>query len=278
VTDCTSEAAAIARSDRPATVGSLVADLARLGVEPGATLIVHSSLSALGWVAGGAQAVVEALLAAVGPDGTIVMPTHSGQLTDPAGWSRPPVPESWIDAVRAGMPAYDPQLSPTRAMGQIVECFRHHPGTVRSAHPTLSFAACGVHAHDLVDDHPLAPALGDASPLGRAYALGAQVLLLGVGHDNDTSLHLAEHRAAWPGRAEVAEGAPLLVDGERQWVNYHDLDYDSSDFALIGEALHAAHPGLERVGVVGAGTARLVDQRALVDFAAAWLCDHRGRS
>jgi aminoglycoside 3-N-acetyltransferase len=277
VTDGSSEAAAIARSERPATVASLVADLARLGVEPGATVVVHSSLSALGWVAGGGQAVVEALLEAVGPDGTIAMPTHSGQLSDPAGWSRPPVPVSWIDAVRAGMPAYDPQVTPTRGMGQIVECFRHHPRTVRSAHPTLSFAACGVHAHEIVDGHPLTPALGDESPLGRCYDLGAQVLLLGVGHDNDTSLHLAEHRTTWPGRAEVAEGAPLVVDGERRWVTYHDLDYDSSDFGLIGEALRVAHPGMERVGAVGAGTARLVDQRALVDFAVGWLHDHRGR-
>ena len=91
-----SEADAIAATSVPATVASLVRDLAALGVERGGVAIVHSSLSALGWVAGGPQSVVEALLEVVGPDGPIVMPTHSGQLSDPAAWSRPPVPESWI--------------------------------------------------------------------------------------------------------------------------------------------------------------------------------------
>jgi aminoglycoside 3-N-acetyltransferase len=83
----------IARTTRPATVHSLVGELRRLGVEPGMVLLVHSSLSHLGWAAGGAQAVVLALLEAVGRDGTLVMPTHS-YLTDTANWHDPPVPEA----------------------------------------------------------------------------------------------------------------------------------------------------------------------------------------
>jgi aminoglycoside 3-N-acetyltransferase len=84
----------IARTASPATVDSLAAELGELGVEPGMVLLVHSSLSHLGWVAGGAQAVVLALLEVVGPDGTLVMPTHS-YLTDPATWYDPAVPEAW---------------------------------------------------------------------------------------------------------------------------------------------------------------------------------------
>lgn len=68
------ESDAIAATERPATVSTLIADLEALGLRRDDVVIVHSSLSALGWVAGGAQAVVEALLAAVGPGGTIVMP------------------------------------------------------------------------------------------------------------------------------------------------------------------------------------------------------------
>ncbi len=92
----------------PFTRGSLREDLLDLGVEAGSTVMVHSSLSRLGWVAGGAQAVVMALMDALGPTGTLVMPTHSGHLTDPARWERPPVPAEWWPLIRGETPAYDP--------------------------------------------------------------------------------------------------------------------------------------------------------------------------
>ena len=268
-----SEADAIAATSAPATVASLVRDLAALGVDPGGVVIVHSSLSALGWVAGGPQSVVEALLDVVGPSGTIVMPTQSGQLSDPAAWSRPPVPKPWIDLLHDGLPAYDPYLTPTRGMGQVVECFRQHRATIRSAHPTLSFAACGPQAEAIVGTHPLSPGLGETSPLGRLYDLDAQVVLLGVGHAHDTSLHLAEHRASWPGKTTIREGAPVQRDGRREWVVYDDLELDEGDFDQIGDAFAAT--GSERTGKVGAGTGRLSRVRALVDFAVEWMNEHR---
>lgn len=187
---------AIDRSHTPATVASLRADLARLGVEPGMVLTVHASLSRLGFVAGGAQAVVEALLAAVGPSGTLMMPTHSGHLSDPASWTDPP--EAWWDTIREATPAYDPLLTPTRGMGAIAECFRHVPGVLRSAHPCVSAAAVGPDADALVDHHPLELGLGEGSPQARLYDLDGHVLLLGVTHANNTSLYVSELRAAAP--------------------------------------------------------------------------------
>src|SRR5919199_5368773 len=102
------EAAAVARSRSPVTRVSLGDDLLRLGVRRGAVLLVHTSVSALGWVCGGAQAVVEALLDAVGADGTLVVPTHTNNNSDPADWQNPPVPQAWWPVVRAHMPAFDP--------------------------------------------------------------------------------------------------------------------------------------------------------------------------
>lgn len=267
------EAKSIAATDRPATISSLIADLAALGVRSGSTIIVHSSLSAIGWVAGGPQAVVEALLAAVGPEGTIVMPTQSGQLTDPAAWEAPPVPADWIAVIRSETPAFDPMLTPTRGMGAIVECFRHVPGVRRSAHPHVSFAAVGPLAEHVLEPHDLSPEFGETSPLGRLYELDADVLMLGVGHANNTSLHLAEHRADWPSKTSGERGGPVLVDGTRQWATWTDLEHDEDDFEVVGN--HLADLGLEQTGPIGTGVGRHCSMPAIVDAAAVWMTANR---
>ncbi|MEV5899524.1 AAC(3) family N-acetyltransferase, partial [Streptomyces sp. NPDC052127] len=128
------------------TRDSLAAELRALGVEPGEILLVHSSLSSLGWVCGGAVAVVRGLLDAIGPDGTLVVPTQSGDLSDPALWSNPPVPAQWWERIRTAMPAYDPLITPALGVGVIPETVRTWPGALRSAHPQTSFAALGARA------------------------------------------------------------------------------------------------------------------------------------
>lgn len=270
-----SEADAIAASDAPATVATLTADLAALGDLAGETVLVHSSLSALGYVAGGAHAVVEALMAWLGPRGTLVVPTFSTHLSDPARWEAPPVPVSWQQVIRDEMPPFDPYLTPTREMGVVADTVRVHPRALRSAHPMHSFAAVGPAAQEVVGGHELAFGLTEGSPLARLHELDAWVLLLGVGHANNTSLHLAEHRAGVAGQQVVRQGSPVLVDGRRRWVTYDELDVDADDFEEVGAALAAA--GAETVGRVGAGTARLMRQREVVELAAAWFGEHRRR-
>jgi aminoglycoside 3-N-acetyltransferase len=254
----------------PVSTASLTADLRALGVRPGATMIVHSSLSSLGWVIGDAPAVIAALTNALGPDGTLVMPTHSGGLSDPAGWVAPPVPIEWHGRIRAEMPAYDPAITPTRIMGAIPESFRTHPGVRRSAHPRQSFAARGTHATFVTDDHALDCAMGERSPLARLYDLDADVLLLGVGHERNTSLHLAEYRASWPSKRHTTFASPVTIDGERRWFEVDDLDFDDSDFARLGDDFER-ETGSPLLGTVGIAGARLMRQRALVDYAADWM-------
>jgi aminoglycoside 3-N-acetyltransferase len=239
-------------------------------------VLVHSSLRALGWVVGGAEAVVLALLETLGPDGTLVVPAFSTYRTDPRRWENPPVPEAWWPAIRAEWPPYDPRTAATRKMGAIVDAVLRHPEVRRSDHPHVSFAAIGRHRDAIVGTHPLPLGVGETSPLRRVYDLDGYVLLLGVGHANNTSLHLAEHRADFPGKETYEEGASLLVDGAARWVTFPESVTSDADFPGVGAAFEASGADV-RVGKVGVGTARLMRQRALVDFGVGEIARRRAR-
>jgi aminoglycoside 3-N-acetyltransferase len=263
--------------DGPLTQPKLVKDFQNLGLKKGMVLLVHSSLSSLGWVSGGPAAVILALEEVLGEEGTLIMPTHSGDLSDPGLWENPPVPKDWHQKIRDTMPAFRADLTPSRGMGALPECFRKQVGTIRSNHPHFSFAARGPRAEFITENHSLHYGLGDDSPLGAIYRLGGSVLLLGVGHANNTSLHLAEVRADFPGKKEQIQGAPIIVNGTREWVEQRDLVLNEDDFPEIGEAYQKAGKFQTR-GTVGYGEALLLPQKPLVDFAVEWMETHRGSS
>jgi len=256
-------------SDQPYTVASIAADLRALGVEAGMTVLLHSSLKKVGWVAGGPVAVILALEEVLTPEGTLVMPTHTADLSDPIHWRRPPVPPEWVETIRQHFPAFDTAMTPSYNMGVIPETFRSQRGVSRSNHPNASFAAWGKHARFVTDNHALTPQFGEASPLARIYDLDGHVLLLGVTHSNDTSLHLAEWRADIL-RRTIHTGSPMLVDGASQWVPWEDVDWDDSGFEELGIDF-ARETGLQREGLVGHATALLAPQRALLDYGVRWL-------
>lgn len=118
--------------------------------------------------------------------------------------------------------------------------------------------------------YELADGLGDGSPLARLYDLDALVLLLGVGHERNTSLHLAQYRSDTGPR--IQQSGPVLVHGERRWVSWPDIDLDADDFPALGVDLEQA--GLVRVGTVGQAAARLMEQRTVVDHATRWFRQH----
>lgn len=267
-----SEHDAVDAVEEPLTVSVLARDLRDLGVEAGDTLLVHASLSELGWVCVDPTTVVDALMEALTPDGTLVMPAHTGQYGNPAHWSNPPVPDDWLDVVREDRPPFRPAVTPTRSMGAIPECFRNYSGAVRSRHPETSFAAWGAEAEAVVEAHAYDSRLGDASPLARVYDLDGDVLMLGTDWQTNTSLHLAEYRAEFE-KDRAWNAAPVLEDGARVLVEYEDVAIDDEDFPEVGAAFEEA-VGVTR-GEVGDAEATLVDQPSLVDFAVEWMTEHR---
>jgi len=158
----------------PVTRIRLVRDLRALGVRQGGLVLVHSSLSSLGSVVGGAATVIRALLEAVGSEGTLVLPTHS-----------------W-DEMEAGGRVFD--AGRTRScVGTITEVFRSWPGVVRSLHPTHSVAALGPLARDLVADHELAATpCGSGTPYSRLLDRDGQIVFLGAGLNANTAFHTIE--------------------------------------------------------------------------------------
>ncbi|MGB1286651.1 MAG: aminoglycoside N(3)-acetyltransferase [Aggregatilineales bacterium] len=261
------------------TVSSLQADFAVCGIQPGMTLIMHSSLKQVGgWICGGAEAFNRALMNHLGDDGTLMMPAHTNGNSEPSYWQNPPIPEAWWDDVRAQMPAYHPATTRTRQMGVLVEAFRTFPDAIRSSHPQFSFVAAGHHASTLTDNHDLADALGEHSPLARLYNLDGFVFLMGVGHGNNTSLHLAEHRANFVGKTIETQGAAMRVEGKREWVTFDILAYDADDFVQIGTDFAKAHPEQVISGKIGNADTLLIPQRPLIDFAVTWIEAHRTAS
>jgi aminoglycoside 3-N-acetyltransferase len=153
---------------------SLTEQLRRLGIGAGDSIVVHSSLRSIGHVDGGAEAVVHALLNAVGDDGLLLAPTYTYFSTQ-----------------------FDPAAEPSLT-GRLTETMRMWPGAHRSWHPTHSAVAIGAGADEVVLGHHLRAACGFGSPMDRVAARNGWVLLIGVGHNTNSTIHVGEVHAAVP--------------------------------------------------------------------------------
>jgi aminoglycoside N3'-acetyltransferase len=147
-------------------------------------------------------------------------------------------------------------------LGVVADTFWRLPGVMRSPHPE-AFAACGPLAGSIVDGPLPLPPHRYESPIGRVYDLDGQVLLLGVGHDANTSLHLAEMLAAVPYR--VPKHCTILQDGRPLRIDYGENDHCCELFALADDWLRAS--GLQSEGQVGNAQARLFRARDVVSLA-----------
>lgn len=251
----------------------IISALKEAGVQQGQSIMVHISLSSLGFVCGGAQTVIEALLDSVGKCGTIMMPAQSWKNLDPETGVHWEEPEEWWQAIRDYWPAYNKDITPTNTMGAVAEMFRKWPGAVRSEHPARSVSAYGRFAEYLTQNHDLSDIFGESSPIGKLYELDGYVLLMGVGYDKNTSLHLADVRAEYPNKHFVTESSAMMINGERVWKSYQTLYVDGEDFEEIGNAFEECS-NVSKIPL-GNGIIRFMKQRELVDFAVEWIQNNR---
>jgi len=257
----------------PITQSRLVKDLSAIGMNAGDIVIVHSSLSKIGWIVGDSTTVIEALMEVLTPKGTLVIPTHSTANGEPSGWNYPPIPEDWWQTIRDETPPYRPDITPTRGIGRVPEVFRKYPNVHRSNHPQVSWAAWGKYAQDIVKSHPVDQAYGRGSPLGRSYELNAKILLIGATHESNTALHHAESKTSIPGFPRMEWSAAILENGKRVWKKWEELNYQSDDFEKVGAAFesHIDYQPKE----IGQATSRLLSMRELIDFAVVWMESNR---
>lgn len=251
--------------------------LTSLGITKGQNIIVHCSLSSIGFVCGGPQIIIESLLESVGKEGTILMPTQSWKNLDPETGVHWEEPEEWWDVIRQNWPAYDKRITPTNTMGAVAEMFRSWPGTLRSDHPARSIAAWGKNADFFTKDHDLSNIFGEGSPLSRLYDEDGYALLIGVGYDKNTSLHLADARANYKSKHNTTEHSAIIENGQRVWKAYETLAVDGEDFEEIGRDFENSPEGTTSVAKItlGSSSLRLIKIRPMVDFAVKWIETNR---
>jgi aminoglycoside 3-N-acetyltransferase len=253
----------------PVTKAQLASDLRAVGLRSGAIAMVHASLRSLGWVVGGSQTVVEALLRCLGPDGTVCAQVSWDDIPfGHAGW-----PDDWRRAYEAEFPRFDPVLSAAAPYeGRLAERIRTWPGAHRSANPATGIAAIGARAAELTADHRLDDGFGAGTPYERLVEAGAQILLLGAPLHTVSLLHHAESIADAPKRW-TSYRLPLA----KGWTTIRELDVWNGAYPYDGEAplgaiaQGALEAGVGRRGTVGAASAALFAADELTRYAVAWL-------
>ena len=208
-----------------------------LGVQPGSVLVVHTAFSKIRPVEGGPQGLILAFTDVLGPRGTLVMPS----MTDDD------------DHV------FDPSATPCRHMGVVADTFWRQLGVLRGDSPH-AFAAQGPEAARIVAPQPVDVPHGPDSPVGRVHALDGWILLLGVNHDANTTVHLAEAMAGV--RYRIPHHVTVRRNGAAVRVDYEEIDHCCGRFVLVDEWLDEARA--QRRGTVGHGEARLMRSRAVV--------------
>jgi aminoglycoside 3-N-acetyltransferase len=232
------------------TQDDIVYGLRQLELEAGTPVLAHSSLSSFGYVRGGADAVIDALLETVGPKGTVLVPTLTGSETLSA----------------ENPPFFDPATTPCWT-GRIPECFRQRAQAVRSLHPTHSVAAIGAQAQSLTKGHEYSiTPCGPDSPYGRLAQAGGAILLLGVTHSCNTTFHYVEEIVGVSYHMQPRLAAAQVVkNGQTHTIHVMLHRYGAErNFDRLEPVFRER--GIQREGQIGRAEVRLIDTRRMVEL------------
>ncbi|WP_074407888.1 MULTISPECIES: aminoglycoside N(3)-acetyltransferase [Aquimarina] len=247
---------------QPISKSELIKDFRAMGVKAGMNLMLHSSLSKIGWVIGGAQTVVSALIDIIGKEGTIVMPAATPFCLHPNDWDEAKIRENWIPKIVEHLPVFDLNTTPT-TMGAIPETFRNWPKTLRSDHPISSVSAWGKLSSEITKSHTLEISEGENTPYEKVYDLNFEILLLGVGFNRCTMLHFAESKSK--NRRTTTSRYPIFRNTKRVWVEVEDMGNDNGTyFPKIGASYLKDRKA--SMGKIGMADSMLFSARTLVDY------------
>lgn len=252
------------------TKEDLVRQLQSLGIQKGMLVLVNADTKRLGYLVGGPQILVEALIEVVGYEGTIVMPTFTPQMADPA-CQKKRVNRTYWDEVRKNALPFDRKLSNPVQCDQLIHQFLRNDGVTRSYHPLYSFAAWGKYAKLICDKHPLHFGLSQDSPLGKISELNGYALLLGCDYDSCTMFHLARYNGEQLPIKVVS--APIENNKHLYWKDMLDLDLEIKNFSEVGEVMEERN--IVRTTYLGTGKCRLFSAREAVTFATAYFHIHK---
>ena len=227
------------------TRGSLVAELLRLGVRPGSKLCVHSSFKSLGYVEGGADTVINAMLELLGDDGTLMFPAFTFGLLNQSS------------------PVFDYDDSPS-CVGYLSERFRTTFAEGRSIHLSHSYSARGKNAAALLDHPENVTPCGMDTPLGKLLVAGGDILMLGCGMNTFTAAHVAEECAEVPYvKFKSVPDAQIRQNGALRPLASRVVEPFSYDFERLRQPLIAA--GAFRTGKIGESPAILIAGKIMLD-------------
>lgn len=209
--------------------------LKNIGIQNGDVLEVHASLKSIGYILGGANALLDAILEVLGFEGTLVMSAHSIDNSEPAYFQKPPVDISLFKSIRENTPSFKGKFDDLSGMGQLAIALQKRPSVYFSSHPQVSMMAHGKHAKWITQSHPLNDMFGLKSPLAKMVELKAKVLLIGVEYNSCTGMHLGEYLSQK--RPIVIQGSRMVVGSKEDWVKFLSYDFDSDDFNQVGRIM-----------------------------------------
>jgi len=236
-----------------------------LGVGLDLCLMVHSSLRSLGYVVNGPYDVIDAILHCIGDGGTLVVPTHTSQLTEPGKWIDPSIRKEDLDKLRTNSRLFDKNYTLPRNRGIISTALLTYPGVCRSIHPLNSVAGLGPHAKQITSKHPLHAPEGIESPVGKLYLMEGSILLIGVTLTSCSVIHLAEYLVDAPYLKDNAvEVLAENKDGKKSYIRLKRYPSSSEHFDKLIPELKLS--GILKEAIVGASKLLFMEIKPMIEL------------